>query len=590
MSDVYLPQLDQAISEVRATQRLINELHDNVDRARRDISAVDGHVGEVDYSLAALAKEFHEYVHQDTLRQNKQEAQNERSALNDQLEREFGHYREIRHRTLGILEASDYGIIRMDDLITFASESFVDSPKYWLSAALMALVSWMNDDRENAGVALGRAMELDDEKSSLMFGLICRRSHRDQASLVWIRRFLRDQDPDRINTAAEVIVNAYAAGLFPNDSEGIVLRELRRWLRIIQGRKGFEDGMRRKWSEAFAARRPHITQNKYPYLAQYSPTWGSMKTALEWSMLHGRVYDYFEDIFSQPVSRQEVREQLDEELKSLVSNFDEEELPLQKKVRENELIIEYGGDIVRAQEQAKHEYDTYQPTKGFVQFVTDVAMRPELVHSGASSRKFVIAFIRDYILDAYDSLIAEKRRDYPQTVKVRIPFMEGSVYECSTRDGRDEQSAIEAFGKFAQQVHDEGLTKIKMTPDEEGAKNVGYGLVIAGAVVAVLALAANMLFIILAIVLVVIGVTKINTYNGAVERVETERRNFEARYQQEETKAEAAIRNVMAEVVDYRSELRAHDAESEKVEALLGALNPEEYVQTLSGSPRKVLV
>lgn len=52
---------------------------------------------------------------------------------------------------------------------------------------------------------------------------------------------------------------------------------------------------------------------------------------MEGVLLHAEILDYFTDIFEQKASTEAIKTQLDEILDSLVTDFDDEELPLRKE-------------------------------------------------------------------------------------------------------------------------------------------------------------------------------------------------------------------------------------------------------------------
>lgn len=65
--------------------------------------------------------------------------------------------------------------------------------------------------------------------------------------------------------------------------------------------------------------------------------------------------EYLIGIFEQKVSTATVREQLDDILDSLVTDFDDEELPLRKEEKFEQFIVDFRGDESRARQNMNVE-------------------------------------------------------------------------------------------------------------------------------------------------------------------------------------------------------------------------------------------
>jgi hypothetical protein len=75
----------------------------------------------------------------------------------------------------------------------------LSAPGYWLAPCLVALAAWINDESELADRAVREAIKRNDEKTSLLFALICRRADRKSASLKWTQRYLANQDEENLD-------------------------------------------------------------------------------------------------------------------------------------------------------------------------------------------------------------------------------------------------------------------------------------------------------------------------------------------------------------------------------------------------------
>ena len=71
-------------------------------------------------------------------------------------------------------------------------------------------------------------------------------------------------------------------------------------------------------------------------------------------------------------------------------------------------------------------------------------------------------------------------------------------------------------------------------------------------------------------------------------KVETQRNNINAQFEEKRGKGIQILRATLAEVVDFRAEFAQKDKESQKVIDFLEQITPEQYVRKLSDSNRRI--
>ena len=110
--------------------------------------------------------------------------------------------------------------------------------------------------------------------------------------------------------------------------------------------------------------------SSYTYLRKYSKTWPVLEDILEGAHLHAEMLEYLIGIFEQKVSTATVREQLDDILDSLVTDFYDEELPLRKEEKVEQFIVDFRGDESRARQNMNVEQTAFETHKDFTQLLT----------------------------------------------------------------------------------------------------------------------------------------------------------------------------------------------------------------------------
>ncbi|MCL2689158.1 MAG: hypothetical protein FWE57_04855, partial [Chitinispirillia bacterium] len=398
----------------------------------KNVGTVNNNVAVINSEVAKLAREFAEYVKSDAKAKALIRAEAKIGNLRDKLKDQFGHHEIVRKHTTGILQADDLDLVRRETIETVTEELMLQAPGYWLAPCLIAIAAWLNDKKDLAEKAVKEAIKRDDEKTSLLFGLICRRANRNAACLKWIRRYLANQHSEQLDRKTVIILDAFASGLLGADTEGVVEEQLEEWVGRLSEKSGFEDNQITHWSEAINLKRKSYS-GKYTYLPKYSKTWPELQNIMEGAYLHAAIFTYFENIFNQQSSGLELKEQMDEILSSLVSDFDEAELPLRQEYRLCELVIENEGN----EERAKRDMDViktgYDVHKDFMRLLTDAAMKPEASGASISTQKFALALSREWINKAYRNIVAKNREAVPQSIEINV-----DNFNDKTADGRNE--------------------------------------------------------------------------------------------------------------------------------------------------------
>ena len=498
--------------------------------------------------------------------------------IRQELEKKYGHYDIVRRTTTGILQADDIGIVKKDTISNATEELMISTPGYWLAPCLVALAAWINDQPELAEKAIKEGIKRNDEKTSLFFALICRRADRKEACLKWTQRYLANQDEENLDRKTIIVLDAFASGLFGADTEGVISRQMNEWLQHLEEKPGFTEKQTQQWSEAINLKRKPIDTSSYTYLRKYSKTWPVLEDILEGAHLHAEMLEYLIGIFEQKVSTATVREQLDDILDSLVTDFDDEELPLRKRRKNFEqFIVDFRGDESRARQNMNVEQTAFETHKDFTQLLTDAAMKPETAHSSVSTQKFAFALSRDWVMNAYNDVVAQNRMKIPNEIEINV-----DTFNDTTVDGQNENELLERFSTLVSSERDAELATCVMSSFEQFCL---YGGIAVGVIGLVMLLFGNKF---LGLIAVIAGVGMVLNHFSKKKDIENKRQNIAERYEKKRSSGSEIIRATLAEVVDFRIEFADKDSESEQVIDFLEQLSPDQYVRKLATSNRRV--
>lgn len=579
---------DYSISSANlsAIENGLKSISDNLGVLNNNIEVVDKHVDNVGSNVkvvydevSALARDFHDFVQLQVRANALSKAQQRIIQIRQEMEKRFGHYDIVRRTTTGILQADDIGIVKKDTISNATEELMISTPGYWLAPCLVALAAWINDQPELAERALKEGIKRNDEKTSLFFALICRRADRKSAALKWTQRYLANQDEENLDRKTVIILDAFASGLLGADSEGVISRQMSEWLEHLADKPGFVEQQTKQWSDAINLKRKALAPDDYTYLRKYSRTWPVLQDIMEGAKLHAEILEYFTAIFEQEVSNDSLKAQLDEILNNLVSEFDDEEIPLRKEEKFNQFVIDFDGDEERARKNMAIEQSAFEVHKDFTQLLTDAAMKPESSNASVSTQKFAIALSKEWVSNAYNDVIARNRMNIPNEIEINV-----DSFNDKTTDGQNENELIGRFNSLVNSEKQKALEPVTLSGFE---KFCLFGGAAIGAI-GLIMLLFGILFI--GLIAIIAGVGMVINHFSKKKQMEQTRQNIEAQFEEKRRNGTQVIRATLAEVVDFRAEFAEKDAESQQVIDFLEQISPEQYVRKLSDSTRRIKV
>ena len=572
MADKLISRADLSLIE-----RSLSNLAGSVDYVNNRVDQVDDNVKIVYNEVEKLANEFREYVEMQSLANRKAEAKMNLSAIRDKLKDNFGHYDVVRRTATGILQANDLAIVKKELISSITEKQMIETPNYWLTPCLVALAAWINDDKDLAERALAEGIRRNDEKTSLFFGLICRRIGRESSSLKWLARYLEAQDEEKLDRKAVIVLDAFASGLLGNDTENFVYKQIQEWMSNLEAKPGFTERQLDNWRDAINSKRIPLQKGLYPYLEKYSHTWNSLQNILEGANLNNDLYEYFKKIFDQKEETKKLKVELDKILDSLVTEFDEEELPLKREEQFEELVVKYNGSESKAHAQMALEKSVYDDYRDFMQLLTDASMNPEESKSSVATQKFATALSRNNIVTAFNDVTAQNRMNVPYEIEINV-----DSFNDKTQDGEDEEEVLNRFEHLVEQEKQADLSKLKLNMFEQFCLFGGAAVVLYGIVKSFMDKSFAFITIILGIGLIIYHFTAKQKVQKLIQRT------IES-YSQKLESGKQIIRATIAEIVDFRIEFSEKDAESKKVLDFFEQIKPEEYIRRLTNSERKII-
>ncbi|QOX78647.1 hypothetical protein FY034_06820 [Trichlorobacter lovleyi] len=563
-------------ADLSGIQQNLGTVNENIVMVGRQVDSVQGCVQNTKSELDRLKAQFEQFVAEDSKAKALQLAETRVVKIRQELETTFGYYAEVRRHTTGILQAADVSIVRQETITTASEELMLKAPRYWLAPALVALSGWMSDNRTLADKALAEALKRDDEKSSLFFALVCRRAGRQDGCRIWLDRYFGMQNPTSLDRQTVVLIDALASGVFGAEVRSQCTKRIEDWIAELALKAGFVDEQRRQWTEGLQSKTP-TTDNglRYRGLQSNSPTWPVLNQRLNDAAMHKVVLDYFAGIYDGVIPpAPSLQAEVDNLLTSLVSNFDDEELPLRRDERLNKLIIEEEGDKESARKRHGLETTVLTELVSFTQLLTNAAMHPETSHASRATQRFALALSRDWIREAHQDLTGTIRAALPQRIELEVKEVQ---WKAETAKGDNEQELVNSLQAHIEHQKEQALSQIKVDFKYWAGLAIGIGFLIFG-----LPKMSYLFMACGAAALIWFYVAGWNPVSKAKQQTISD-------YNRRKEQATQVLKGCLAEVVEWWREFRQNDSVEVEVVKLLATISPEQYLKTSHDTARQVM-
>lgn len=527
---------------------------------------------KLEIDLAVLAETFAAFVKADLKHKALQLAETRQGNLKQDLQIKFGYYAEVRRMTTGILQGVDTGVLS-DSVIQFTTEEvLIKAPGYWLASAIVAMSAWLRNDRDTHEKALKESLNRDDYKTTLFFMLVMRRVAKNEASFKWLERYFMHQNPRDLDREFIIILEAVTTGIFTPAAKTLMMKNVQQWLNQLSEGDDFVTKQKDQWVSYFEAIAP-LDDNKYLLLQKYSKNYNDLENGLSNARVHKILKDHFNKIFSSSADFSKgIKVQLDEILSMLVTNFDDEELPLQQQVRLNQLIIQMDGDTEAAQALMDAEIHAYDEKVDFLQLLTNACFNPEAAGATTVTQALAISISQPWIIDAHDSFTATTRAKYPKEVELSI-----DDFQCTTTDGANENELINKQNEYYDSIETSEINSLQYP-----IGTVGIGILVClGAIWAITKESY------------VLGLIGLGI--GAIIGFQANKKHGEAKNQiresinEQKQKASEVLRGCIAEVVDYRKELTYEDRFAEEFRDLIQSVQATDFSSKSKDTSRAIL-
>lgn len=561
-------------------RRQVKEVGNLVVQVERQLAGVSKQVGAVATEasttrseLAQLQRDFLRFVQQAQRDVNLSRAEVKKVSLMAELDRQFGHHGTVRRTATGLLQAFDVGIVSQDTVNGVAEELMIQSPRYWLAPALVALAAWSSDDRSLCDRAIEEAFRRSPSRTSMFFSLILRRQGRQPSAARWLRHYLDALDPMALGRDFAVILEAVAQGAFGPGGREQVQEKLVLWTDQLGTDDTVIAAQVARWRAEVLAYTGPSSAREYPKLVKVSPQWPQLDQALRAAGAHQALLTHYSAMLAEEVVvTAGIENAVDDILDRLVSEYDPEELPLRREVDLQEAILDSNGDLAAAQAKAATESTAREETLDYLTIQTTAALLPERIGVSRATQRVAVSACEAWFRQAHAEFGQDYRSRLPTDVEARFVSSHNfgaAVFSLPTWTGSFTRPMPELesdLGRHWDRTIDPFLEKLRFRWESAAALP---GLAIAFVVFLCLlghAWAA-------AGVIAVLGAAGLGFYLWQqFEAMEKLRREAEKALRAAKADSLAQLRHAGAELTDWTSRFRAADGQDAEVRQMLDAV------------------
>jgi hypothetical protein len=364
-------------SEIAYLRSEVSHLRSEVSHVRSEVSHLRGQVGKV-ASLGDRVVRLEESWHvververkqdalQATVDRNQaqyerdrrvQNAYNELAVAQRQWTERFGRYGEARDLAASIIDAVGSAHISRAVIVDVTERLAVQTPRYWVAQATLAVAAWLDDNQRQHHEALDFALALDDGKASLFMALVLRDAGRDDVLQEWLDDYLSGLDPVNLPAHFQVVIDAVTGGALGGGSAPRLVRRMADWYSDAEGRQDIAADAVGEWKRRLlslagaAGHAGHAARHGQRDLSVLaaSPAWQALNarnaanSAIEGAARHFRArFAAGADVSA------DVREHLAALLHDLAQTPDPAEEEYLRVIRENKAMTKAGGDLTAA--------------------------------------------------------------------------------------------------------------------------------------------------------------------------------------------------------------------------------------------------
>ncbi len=273
--------------------------------------------------------------------------------LNDKIYYEFANFRMVRKIVRAFVDNINLDMVKPELIYKSIEKEHLQSPDFWLSCAMLAIMHWRDDEKEAAARALDKALELDDRQTMLFFMSFNLLLGRRDAALKWFECYRRAEKTG--NDASFALLLLHATNLREDEQDELTVRIKEYLFEEFERSKSMND-----WDELVEYVKDHLVQFNssekivFNNLRNYVKDYSVMANTIAMARDNSAILEFISSLNT--VSRGKGYIYIEKFISEILDTPDKKERAYTDEIAYNEMIIKCVGDYGLAEEEYKKVY------------------------------------------------------------------------------------------------------------------------------------------------------------------------------------------------------------------------------------------
>lgn len=380
----------------------VNKVSSSVDTINGQVDQFREQINDMKSNVSSLEEEVRVFMTE--MKQNALVSNAKQSIMISQMEydKKFGHRDDVRRRVVGLLQSVDINVVKKNTMENIGEETVVNNPDYWLAPALVALCYWYTDNKEMAQIALKKAIDRSDEKTSFLFCLIHLRANRINTAIKWLNRYLSLQDPTNMDCKIILLLDALSSGVFDSEIMNILLKKIDDWKLQLNAYKEYEYAQISRWENYFKEKDNNVNDTDN-YVNDCVIEKDFVNNVIHFSGFHINMMNEFKKKMNDgDYDSSDHLDKIDKLLNMLIFDYEDEELMLKSEIQKSNNIINLGGNVY--DNKLSENYLLSYSRNDFYTHISNICLNDNIFDVGMYTKKMALAFSKEYIIKAYKNI------------------------------------------------------------------------------------------------------------------------------------------------------------------------------------------
>ncbi len=201
----------------------IDNITDNVDDINNQFEGYNDEINAIKDNVKSLENELKNFISDAKISPIINEAKQEIEATEIELDKKYHAYNVIRDKYLEIINGINNNEIDRSLILSEKDLANITISNYYLSYVLMAVVSWLNNNKKQCNKHIKQALDLDKEKTAIALLTLYTKINKTDVALKWLKYYLDLIDPKLTNKYVVKVLQLI-------QDNNVLLNEFKSWI------------------------------------------------------------------------------------------------------------------------------------------------------------------------------------------------------------------------------------------------------------------------------------------------------------------------------------------------------------------------